>query len=100
VAGLLVEGLERLSKDTGASLSVQGVGPVFNTAFDPPGPITDFRSYQASNLAKQLAFITALDAEGIRVTGRGTWFVSLAHTEADVELTLDAADQALRRISE
>jgi glutamate-1-semialdehyde 2,1-aminomutase len=99
VAGLLVEGLERLSKDTGESLAVQGVGPVLNTTFDPPGPVTDYRSYQLSNLTKQLAFITALDAEGVRVTGRGTWFVSTAHTEADVELTLDAAAEALRRIS-
>jgi glutamate-1-semialdehyde 2,1-aminomutase len=95
----LVEGLERLSKDTGESLAVQGVGPVLNTTFDPPGPVTDYRSYQLSNLTKQLAFITALDAEGVRVTGRGTWFVSTAHTEADVELTLDAAAEALRRIS-
>lgn len=99
VAGLLVEGLERLSKDTGESLAVQGVGPVLNTTFDPPGPVTDYRSYQLSNLTKQLAFITALDAEGVRVTGRGTWFVSTAHAEADVELTLDAAAEALRRIS-
>ena len=99
VGELLVEGLERLSSGGTGSLSVQGVGPVFNTAFDPPGPITDCRSYLASNLSKQLAFISALDAEGVRVTSRGTWFVSTAHTEADVELTLEAADRALRRIS-
>jgi glutamate-1-semialdehyde 2,1-aminomutase len=98
-AGTLLEGLERLARDSGAGLAVQGVGPVLNTTFDPPRPITDYRSYQASNLAKQQAFITALDAEGVRVTGRGTWFVSTAHTEADVELTLGAAARALRRIS-
>ncbi len=84
---------------TRRSLAVQGVGAVLNTTFDPPGPVTDYRSYQLSNLTKQLAFITALDAEGVRVTGRGTWFVSTADTEADVELTLDAAAEALRRIS-
>ncbi len=98
VSGLLVDGLERLSKFSGGSLCVQGVGPVFNTTFDAPGPITDYRSYQSSNIAKQTAFITELDAEGVRVTGRGTWFVSTAHTEADVERTLEAAEQALRQV--
>jgi glutamate-1-semialdehyde 2,1-aminomutase len=72
---------------------------VLNTAFDPQGPITDYRSYRSCNVAKQLAFITALDSEGIRVTGRGTWFVSTAHTEADVELTLVAAEHALQHVS-
>ena len=71
---------------------------MFNTTFDAPGPITDYRSYQSSNIAKQIAFITELDAEGVRVTGRGTWFVSTAHTEADVERTLEAAEQALRQV--
>jgi glutamate-1-semialdehyde 2,1-aminomutase len=99
LSGLLVEGLERISKDHGGSLAVQGVGGVLNTAFDPAGPITDYRSYRSCNVAKQLAFVTALDAEGIRVTGRGTWFVSTAHTEADVELTLVAAEHALQHVS-
>jgi glutamate-1-semialdehyde 2,1-aminomutase len=98
LSGLLVEGLKRISKDQGGSLAVQGVGPVLNTAFDPPGPITDYRSYRSCNVAKQLAFITALDTEGIRVTGRGTWFLSTAHTEADVELTLTAAEHALQHV--
>jgi len=98
ISGLLADGLESLSKFSGGSLCVQGTGPVFNTTFDAPGPITDYRSYQSSNLAKQSAFITELDAEGVRVTGRGTWFVSTAHTEADVERTLEAAEQALRQV--
>jgi glutamate-1-semialdehyde 2,1-aminomutase len=98
VSGLLIEGLEDLSKSSGGSFCVQGVGPVFNTTFDAPSPITDYRSYQASNIAKQIAFITALDAEGVRVTGRGTWFVSTEHSEADVERTLELAEQALREV--
>ena len=93
------KGLSGFSKDQGGSLAVQGVGAVLNTAFDPPGPITDYSSYRACNAAKQLAFITALDTEGIRVTVRGTWFVSTAHTEADVELTLTAAEHALQHLS-
>jgi glutamate-1-semialdehyde 2,1-aminomutase len=99
LSGLLVEGLERISKGQGGSLAVQGAGAVLNTAFGPSGPVTDYRSYRSCNLAKQAAFITALDAEGVRVTARGTWFVSTAHTEADIELTLAAAEHALSHVS-
>lgn len=94
----LMEGLAELSKATGGALEVQGLGAVFNTTFSAPGPITDYRSYQASDLAKQAAFITALDLEGVRVTGRGTWFMSLAHDEVDLDMTIEAAGRALRRL--
>ncbi len=99
LSGLLAEGLERISEGQGGSMVVQRAGAVLNTAFDPPGPITDYRSYRLCNPAKQLAFITALDAEGVRVTARGTWFVSTAHTEADIEITLAAAEHALQQVS-
>jgi glutamate-1-semialdehyde 2,1-aminomutase len=33
--------------------------------------------------------------KGIRPTSRGTWFVSAAHTGADVERTLEAFDSVL-----
>jgi glutamate-1-semialdehyde aminotransferase len=40
-------------------------------------------------------FIEALLLRGIRPTSRGTWFVSTAHTAADVERTLAAVDAAM-----
>ena len=33
---------------------------------------------------------------GVRLLNDGRWFLSTAHTEEDIDRTLDAADQTLR----
>jgi glutamate-1-semialdehyde 2,1-aminomutase len=100
VAQLLMDGLEQASLRHGSSLNVQGIGPLFNTTFSAPRAIVDFDSYHASDLARQQRFIQLLDQAGVRVTGRGTWFVSAAHTEADVDDTLERVEFALERMDE
>jgi glutamate-1-semialdehyde aminotransferase len=40
-------------------------------------------------------FVDALLDCGVRITTRGTWFLSTAHTKADVEETLAAARKAM-----
>ena len=36
----------------------------------------------------------------MRVTGRGTWFLSSAHTDADIDRTIDAAAETLGALAE
>ena len=91
----LMEGLRELERQGGYGLHVQGLGPAFNTTFGVRGPITDFRSYATTDLARQRRFLEALQDEGVRVTSRGTWFLSTAHTNDDVDETLAAAARAL-----
>jgi glutamate-1-semialdehyde aminotransferase len=98
LAQLLVAGLEQVGKQHGGILHVQRVGPVINTTFSPPGPIVDYRSFHASDLETQRSFLQLMEQEGVRVTGRGTWFLSSAHTEAGVELTVKAANMALQNL--
>jgi len=75
---------------------VQGLGTVFNTAFCDGAPVTDYRSYQRCSDSAQLRrFLHALQEHGVRPTSRGTWFLSTAHTDADVEETIRAAEAAL-----
>lgn len=92
----LADGLAESARQAGGTMSVSAAGPVVNTTFSPPHPITDFRTYQASDLDQQRSFIGLLEAEGVRLTGRGTWFVSSAHTDDDIDLTLAATERALR----
>jgi glutamate-1-semialdehyde 2,1-aminomutase len=100
----LADGLAEAARQAGAAsqaaaaMTVSSVGPVVNTTFSPPQPITDFRTYQASDLDRQRSFMAALEAEGVRLTSRGTWFVSSAHTDDDIDLTLAAAARALRAL--
>jgi glutamate-1-semialdehyde 2,1-aminomutase len=93
----LMAGLRGVAERAGIRLLVQGLGTVFNTAFCDGAPVTDYRSYQKYSDAVQLRrFLHALQEHGVRPTSRGTWFLSTAHTDADVEETIRAAEAALR----
>ncbi|MCA1647942.1 MAG: aminotransferase class III-fold pyridoxal phosphate-dependent enzyme [Chloroflexi bacterium] len=78
-----------------AGLRVQGLGMAFNTAFGGPDTIENYRDYALTDADRQKRFVTELQHRGVRVTSRGTWFLSLAHTDADIDLTLEAARGAL-----
>lgn len=97
-ADLLADGLTQLAKQHGGAMNVQRFGPVMNTTFDPPEPIVDYRSYQASDLERQKTFIRLMDEERVRITSRGTWFLSTEHGRAELDFTLNAADRALSRL--
>lgn len=95
LGGRLISGLRELGRGTSPHLHVQGLGAVFNTTFSDGDDVVDFRSYQRTDLARQRRLVAELQHQGVRVTSRGTWFVSTAHTEADVDRTLEAAERAL-----
>ncbi|MBI3980003.1 MAG: aspartate aminotransferase family protein [Chloroflexi bacterium] len=94
----LMEGLQERGRVAGVPLHVQGLPTVFNTCFTDQGAVTDYRSYQRTDLARQKQFVRALQDHGVRVTSRGTWFLSAAHTDADVDETLAAAAVALAAV--
>lgn len=99
LAGLLADRLIIEARKRDLDLVVMQTGPVLNTTFDARNPIVDYRSYHETNLTKQRHFLDNLEAEGVRVTNRGTWFLSLAHTPRDLEITVDAAGRALDRLA-
>ncbi len=92
----LMDGLHAVAAEAGVPLHVQGIGAAFNTAFGADGPITDYRSYARTDIPRQKRFLQLLQDRGVRVTSRGTWFLSVAHTDADIDATLEAAARALR----
>jgi glutamate-1-semialdehyde 2,1-aminomutase len=94
----LMDGLRELGATIDPALRVQGLGNVFNTAFFEGGEVVDYRSYQRADAGRQRRFLRALQDHGVRVTSRGTWFLSSAHTPDDVDRTLAAAAAALREV--
>jgi glutamate-1-semialdehyde 2,1-aminomutase len=92
----LMAGLRSVAERAGVPLLVQGLGTVFNTAFSDGPPVTDYRSYaERCDLARLPRFLHGLQEAGVRPTSRGTWFLSTAHTDADIEATIRGAEQAL-----
>ena len=96
----LMAGIREAAVVAGVPLWVQGVGQAFNTTFGAGGMITNYREYARTDLAMQRRFVVALQERGVRVTARGTWFLSAAHTDADIDTTLVAARAALATLRE
>jgi glutamate-1-semialdehyde 2,1-aminomutase len=95
----LMNGLRRLAKQIGNKLLVQGLPTVFNTCFTDRPEIADYRDYAQHADAECLKlFLKVLQDHGVRVTSRGTWFLSTAHTEQDIADTLAAAEVALQAV--
>ena len=92
----LMDGLRETARKHELNALVQGYGPVFCMAFSDASEITDYRSHvESTDRGTYARFRQGMLERGVRVTDRGTWFVSAAHTEADVEQTLVAADEAM-----
>jgi glutamate-1-semialdehyde 2,1-aminomutase len=99
IGSKLMDGLRAIAQEQRAPLIVQGLPSAFHTTFGHVDAITDYRSHQQCMLEAQAQFVDELLREGIRVTGRATWFLSAAHSEADIDRTLLAASAAMSRVN-
>lgn len=95
----LIRGLRELANELGCPLHVQGLPMAFHTTFTDQGEISDYRSHCRCDLDMERQFVCELLKQRIRITTRGTWFLSAAHTEEDVEVTLKAARKALEALA-
>lgn len=98
VGTTLMEGLKDAALQTGVPLHIQGLPTVFHTTFTDEENIVDYRTYQRGWLDLQNQFAILLRERGVYITSRGTWFLSAAHTDSEVEQTLEAAKAALQAL--
>jgi glutamate-1-semialdehyde 2,1-aminomutase len=98
VGSKLMNGLRIAARHRSLPLLVQGIGPVFHTTFTEQAEIRNYRDYLNCDLPKQRRFVEALMENGIRITSRGTWFLSAAHTDEDIDATIAAADRAMKSV--
>lgn len=98
----LMQGLRALADQHGVPLRPQGPGLAFHCAILKPGaaegPITSYRDYVQRHDAPRWAGLRrCLLEEGVRAIERGLWFISLAHTDADIDEALERAGRAFAR---
>ncbi len=93
----LAEGLERAASDAGVPHVVQRVGSML-TLFFHDGPVWDYDDAKRSDTALFGRFFWEMLARGVYLpcSQFEAAFVSSAHTEAEVDHTIEAAGQALR----
>jgi glutamate-1-semialdehyde 2,1-aminomutase len=83
----------------GFAVSTCGDGPVFSISFTARPP-RNYRDTLAAPRGLIGDFALALLDEGVLVLPDGRWYVSFAHTDADIDRTLEAAARAAVGIGE
>ena len=93
---IVAEGWLAEAKVLGIPACVNRVGSMF-TLFFQDGPVTDYTSAKRSDLQRFGAFFRGMRARGVSLppSQYEAAFLSAAHTEADVDATVAAADEAL-----
>jgi len=92
------KGMEKIIRDAGVSVFAQGVGPMFQIWFSDR-PITNYR--EAIKYSKQdqyFAFYQAMLKRGVFFNPGQleNWFISTAHTDEDIDITLEKTKGAIK----
>jgi glutamate-1-semialdehyde 2,1-aminomutase len=94
----LMKGIRDAGKRHGKDVHVRGVGTVFHVSFNDKEEIVDYRTSLGKDTAAYDRFWLALQEHGVRTIPGGLWFVSTAHTQADIDQTLAAVDEAMKAV--
>jgi glutamate-1-semialdehyde 2,1-aminomutase len=96
----LAAGLREAAASAGRELRVQSV-PGLLTPFFTRGPVRDYAAAAASDQAGYGAWCRGLLERGVFPPAAQfeAWFPSLAHTEEDVEMSLEAAADVFRELA-
>ena len=94
----LIRGLKDAAIDTGHQMLVEGPGPMFATSFTQLDRCMDYRDTLNADKATLGKFIAAMQEQGIRIIGRGLWYISAAHTEQDIDQAIASARGVLAEI--
>lgn len=94
----LADGLRRASADAGHPMRVEGPGPMFHAGFSDAPHIRDYRDTLSCDTGKYARFVEGMHGRGIRLIGRGLWYLSAAHTPEDIDAALAAATETLAEL--
>lgn len=95
----LRQGLRKAAKATSQPLLVSGIGPIVHTGFTDKEEVADFRDVLSFDKGKLKDFVAGMHDRGLRVIGRGLWYISAVHTEAEVDQALEIATAALKEMN-
>jgi glutamate-1-semialdehyde 2,1-aminomutase len=94
----LTEGLRQGGADAGIPLQVLGDGPVLQVFFTAEKPLRNHRDLLRADKKKAISFGHELIRRGVYCTPGGKLYLSLAHTDPDLDRTIEIAVAALRAI--
>lgn len=92
----LMDGLREVAVKTNQNLVVQGIGPIVYSGFSDKGEAKDYRDTLLHDKVKLRKFIAGMHDRGIRVIGRGLWYIGTAHEKEDIDHAVKIAEEVLR----
>jgi glutamate-1-semialdehyde 2,1-aminomutase len=100
IAATLADGAREAADEAGVPVHVERTCGLL-TLFFHDGPVTDYATAKTCDLDRFGAFCRAMLDRGVYLPASQfeTWFPSLAHTDEQVERTLDAMGDALREVA-
>lgn len=95
LGGLLAQGFREAAENVGLDICVNNIGSM-STCFFTKEKVKDYKSATSSNLNRFKAFFQSMLSQGIYLAPSQfeASFISLAHTEEDIEKTIKAAQNA------
>lgn len=99
LASQLEAGLREASSQAGVATTINRVGSML-TIFFTQGPVGNYREAVASDVGRFARFFSSMLERGVLLPPSQfeAWFLSLAHSQRDVEMTIEAARQAFRHL--
>ena len=96
----LIDGLRHVAMETETDIHIQGLGSVFGISFNRSGDtIRNYRDHATKcDDARYTQFASEMMREGIRLSSNGRVHMSSAHTDEQVDQTIQAAGRALSRL--
>jgi glutamate-1-semialdehyde 2,1-aminomutase len=95
----LTEKISECAEERGIPFSINRATGMF-TLFFTEGPVKDYRTAKMSDTKRFAQFFIEMMNQGIYLppSQYEAWFISLAHTQKDLDNTIEACDAALRKI--
>lgn len=96
----LIDGLRRVGMETETDIHIQGLGSVFGVSFNRSGDtIRNYRDHATKcDDVRYSQFASEMMLEGIRLSSNGRVHMSSAHTNEQIDATIEAAGRALSRM--
>ncbi len=95
----LTEAISRSAEERGIPVTLNRATGLF-TLFFTEGPVKDYHTAKMSNTKRFAQFFIEMMEQGIYLPPSQfeAWFISLAHTQKDLDRTIEACDSAFKKI--
>jgi len=90
----LRSGILQALRSAGHAAVAQGIGPAFSISLGVNDELTDYRDFLRCDQQSYAGFAESMLDRGVLCLSRGIWYVSTAHSEEEINLTIAAAADA------